>query len=244
MKNQKYDLVYTSSTLGNEIKATLGTIENDASSFEGLFSSEAFRGKKIIDKLLTLNFDNVLDVGAGECKQSEFLKSHNKEVYTCDYSLGSNSLDEKYYDYTGDFNKLIFNKKFDCVLCSHILEHQLNVNLFLKKVVSVTKQNGYIVIIVPPRKPFLIGGHVSLWNAGLVLYNLILAGVDCSLECYIKHYDYNIGIIVKNVKNNIENINLTYDGGDITNLLSDFFPSSLEAFDGMNGDILELNWNK
>jgi len=243
MKNQKYDFLYTSSVLNKGTKAILGTIENDASGFEGLFSPEVFRGKKIIDKLLTLDFDNALDVGAGECRQAEFLKSHNKKVYTCDYGVGSNSLEKKSYDYIGDFNELVFNKKFDCVLCSHILEHQLNVNLFLKKVVAITEQNGYIVIIVPPRKPFLIGGHVSLWNAGLVLYNLILAGVDCSQECYIKQYDYNIGIIVKNVKNNIENINLTYDGGDITNLLSNFFPPSLESHDGMNGDILELNWS-
>jgi len=241
MKGQKYNLVYSSSAV-DEIKATLGTIESDASGFDGLHSPEVFRGKKIIDKLLTLNFDTVLDIGAGECKQSEYLKSHNKKVYTCDYGIGIHNVEQS-YDYVGDFNKLIFNKKFDAVLCSHILEHQLNVNLFLKNLVSVTKQNGYIVIIVPPRKPFLIGGHVSLWNAGLVLHNLILAGVDCSQECYIKQYDYNIGIIVKNVKNNIENINLTYDAEDITNLLSGFFPSSLKARDGMNGDILELNWD-
>jgi ubiquinone/menaquinone biosynthesis C-methylase UbiE len=240
MKNQRYDLRYKSSTI-TEI-AELGTIEKDASGFEGSFETEMFRGKAIIDKLLTLEFDSVLDVGAGACKQSEFLRENGKEVYTCDYGLGSNSIGERFYDYIGDFNNLNFDRKYDCVLCSHILEHQLNVNTFLKKVVSVTKENGYIVIVVPPRKPFLIGGHVSLWNAGMVLYNLILAGVDCSHECYIKQYDYNIGIIVKNVNNNIEKVGITYDGGDITNLLSGFFPPSLEAFDGMNGDILELNW--
>ena len=79
-----------------------------------------------------------------------------------------------------------------------------------------------------------------MWNAGLVLYNLILAGVDCSKECYIKQYDYNIGVIVRNVPNNIDSVPITYDGGDITNLLAKYFP--FEAFDGANGDIVELNW--
>lgn len=240
MKGQKYDLLYSSSSTNEPIKAELGTIEKDSSGFLGLFEKEEFRGKKILDKLLTLEFGDLLDVGAGECKQANYLRAHGKSVYTCDYGKGSNSIEAGKYDYTGDFNTLDFNRKFDCVLASHILEHQLNVNFFLKRIVSLTSENGYIAIVVPPRKPFLIGGHVSMWNAGLVLYNLILAGVDCSKECYIKQYDYNIGVIVRNVPNNIDSVPITYDGGDITNLLAKYFP--FEAFDGANGDIVELNW--
>lgn len=240
MKNQKYDLLYCSSSTKKERIAQLGTVENDASGFMGPFEKEEFRGKKIIDKLLTLNFETVLDIGSGACLQANFLRSAGKHVFTCDYAKGNNSLDSNMYDYTGDYNRLFFERKFDCILGNHILEHQLNSNLFLKKMVSDTREGGYIVLIVPPRKPFLIGGHVSMWNAGLVIYHLILAGVDCSKECYIKQYDYNIGVIVKNIKNNIEEIPLTYDGGDISNLLYPFFP--FRSFDGVNGDIFELNW--
>jgi len=240
VKNQVYDLNYSSSSLTGDVKADLGTIEKDASGFLGLFETEEFRGKKIIDKLLTLDFNDVLDVGAGECIQAKYLEGHNKKVYTCDYAKGNNCIEASNYDYVGDFVNIKFEKKFDCVLLSHVLEHQLNINNFLTHVVSTVKENGYITIVVPPRKPFLIGGHVSMWNAGLVLYHLILAGVNCSKECYIKQYDYNIGVIVKNVPNNIDDIEITYDGLDITNLLSEFFP--IKAYDGMNGDILELNW--
>jgi 2-polyprenyl-3-methyl-5-hydroxy-6-metoxy-1,4-benzoquinol methylase len=196
MKNQTYDFLYESSTT-NSRNANLGIIESDASAFEGSFKPEVFRGEDIINKLLTLKFDTVLDIGAGECKQSDFLKENGKSVYTCDYGKGHNSIDNDKYDYVGDFNTMSFDRQFDCTLASHILEHQLNPNIFLKKIISITKPDGYVTIIVPPRKPFLIGGHVSIWNAGLMLYHLILAGVDCSKECYIKQYDYNIGITLK-----------------------------------------------
>lgn len=98
-------------------------------------------------------------------------------------------------------------------------------------------EGGYLAIIVPPRKPFIVGGHVTLWNAGLVLYNLILAGFDCSEECYIKQYDYNIGIIIK--KKTITELpkNLSMDRGDIE-LLSKYFPFEVEH--NFNGDIFEL----
>jgi SAM-dependent methyltransferase len=240
MKNQKYNFFYRSSSTENDkIKATLGTIESDASGFNGLFCKEEFRGKKIIEKLLEKEFLTVIDVGSGKKGHAKYLSDHGKKVYTNGFTKGNNSLDK--YDYIGDFNSIKFDKKFDVTLCSHVLEHQLNVHEFLTNVVNVTKKNGYIVIIVPPRKPFVIGGHVSIWNAGLILYNMILAGVDCSKECHIKQYDYNIGLIVKNVpiEENIKEI-ITYDGGDIDNFLTKYFP--LEAHDGFNGDIMELNW--
>lgn len=240
MKNQKYNLFYSSSSLRKPVEARLGTIEKDASALFGLFENEEFRGKKILKKLLTLEFKEVLDIGAGKCKQAEYLRKHGKNVFTCDIGNSINSIDIKNYDYVGDFNKIDFRRKFECTLCSHILEHQLNVNSFLRRVVSVTDNDGYIAIIVPPRKPFIIGGHTSIWNAGLLLYNLILSGIDCSKECYIKQYDYNIGIIVKNVPNNIDKVNISFDDGDI-NLLSNFFP--FDVFEGFNGDILEFNWN-
>ena len=107
--------------------------------------------------------------------------------------------------------------------------------MFLKKIHGLLNENGYLAITVPLRKPFIVGGHVSLWNAGLVLYNLILAGFDCSEYCDILQYDYNIGIIIKN--KNIKELpdNLSMDKGDIEKL-SQYFP--FEAKESFNGDIL------
>ena len=56
---------------------------------------------------------------------------------------------------------------------------------FLGKIRNVVKEGGLVGIVVPPRKPFITDGHVSLWNAGLVVYHLVLAGFDCS-EYYFR----------------------------------------------------------
>lgn len=116
------------------------------------------------------------------------------------------------------------------------MEHCLNPNIFLRKIHSLLNENGYLAIIVPPRKPFIVGGHVSIWNSGLLMYHLILAGFDCS-EAQILQYDYNIGIILK--KKTIILPKINYDCGDIL-LLKEFFPIDITE-DSFNGDIMCLN---
>ena len=83
----------------------------------------------------------------------------------------------------------------------------------------------------------IVGGHVSVWNAGLVMYNLILAGVSCR-NAMVKQYGYNISVITSN-----EDVGLTkivFDTGDIESL-SKYFPEGYNK-QGFNGDIKKLNW--
>jgi 2-dehydro-3-deoxyphosphooctonate aldolase (KDO 8-P synthase) len=242
-KNSNYNFVYKSSSI--ECKAVLGTIEKDISGYFGSFDQEKMRGYKILEKFLKLNFNTVLDIGAGALVHTnEFIKS-GKIIDICDYgnSCYFNNKDEIILNkirnkYIGDFNKIEFVEKYDAIWCSHILEHQLNVGLFLTKIKSLLKEGGYLGIVVPPRKPFIVGGHVTLWNAGLLLYNLVLAGFDCSEECYIKQYDYNIGIIIKYKPIEKMPENLSMDKGDIE-LLSKYFPFDVKH--NFNGDIMEYN---
>lgn len=241
VKDQIYNTVYSSSTIPKGTVATLGTIEKDACSYYGRHEKKKFRGVDILKYAVeNLDFKTALDIGAGSCDQTNYLKSFGKEVYTCDFDkhVGPHCNDEiQDYDFKGDFLSCKINKKFDFVLASHVLEHQRNTGLFLDKVASLVNENGYICIIVPPRKPFIVGGHVSIWNPGLVLYNLIVAGIDCS-ESYICHIDYDIGIIVKAKKYDNNKINLSYDMGDI-DLLKDFFP--MDVKEPFNGDIMKLD---
>lgn len=242
-KYNNYNFKYNSSTIIEYAK--LGTIEKDVSGFNGNFSKEKMRGYKILKKLLTLKFNSVLDIGAGSLEHTKEFIKNNKIVDICDYGTSCyfNNKDETIISsirnkYIGDFNKIVFKEKYDVIWCSHILEHQVNVNSFLKKIHTLLNKDGYLVIIVPPRKPFIVGGHVTMWNAGLILYNLILAGFDCSKECYIKQYDYNIGIIIK-YKPIIQLPELlTMDKGDIE-LLKPYFPFNVEH--NFNGDIIEFN---
>ena len=89
---------------------------------------------------------------------------------------------------------------------------------------------------VPPLKHQIVGGHVSLWNAGLLLYRLILAGFDCS-NAAVKSYGYNISVVVR--RRNIQLPKLIRDSGDIAQL-SAYFPKPVNH--GFDGRIDELNW--
>ena len=244
-KPNNYNLSYISSSIKSNINAELGTIEKDSCGMLGKFISENLRAEKILELLLKEEFKTVLDIGAGGLEHTSIFLQNNKIVDICDFG---NSV---YYDnrikkiennirnkFMGDFNKIDINETYDTIWCCHILEHQLNVNSFLKKINSLLNEGGLLAITVPIRKPFIVGGHVSLWNAGLLLYNLILAGFDCSKYCKIKQYDYNIGIIIK--KKTIQELpeNLSMDKGDIE-LLSKYFP--FDATHNFNGDIMELN---
>ena len=186
------------------------------------------RAQIAFEKLVKdFQFTNVLDVGSGDKKHAEAFRLHNKECFTTDL-LES--------DYQGDFNTLDFGRKFECLWCAHVLEHQLNVNVFLKKCFDLLEDDGILAITVPPMKHKIVGGHLSLWNTGLLLYNLIMAGFDCS-EALVKTYSYNCSVIVK--KKPVSLPELRYDNGDIERL-SQFFP--FDARQGFNGQILELNW--
>ena len=189
-------------------------------------------GDQAATKLIVdYSFNNVLDVGSG-LKSSvwSLFDKNDKQVVRQDINPECNP------DILGDFNSIEIDGQFDCVWCSHVLEHQLNVNHFLKKIFACLKDDGILGITVPPLKQEIVGGHVTVWNAGLLLYNLILAGFDCK-DASVKSYGYNISVIVK--KKKAELPNLKFDSGDIKEL-TEFFP--FNATEGFNGQIEEWNW--
>ena len=241
VKNQNYKTKYFSSTLPKGTMASLGTIEADACSHYGRHNRQEFNGQILLKKIVeNINFSSVLDVGSGEGSQKNFFIKSGKSVTTCDYGFEqaphSNNRKQN-YDHVGDFLELNTDEKFDLVFSSHVLEHQRNVGLFIDKKISLCKQGGYLCTIVPIRKPFITGGHCSIWNPGLLLYNFVLSGIDCS-ECYMEQLDYDICLLVKNKKFNIEREGLTYDRGDIDKLMK-YFP--FELTEPFNGDIMKIN---
>ena len=110
----------------------------------------------------------------------------------------------------------------------------------MKKLKSDLKPDGILCVTVPPPKHEIVGGHVSVWNAGLLMYRLVLAGFNCS-NARIKKYGYNISLILPNSPSTLDSglPDLHYDTGDIDKL-KNFFP--LNTKEGFNGDITELNW--
>lgn len=205
----------------------------------------AFALKKLIHEF---EFETVLDVGSGAGHHADILLSHQKAVTAIDYgkSIYFERMREKerIHCIVADFNSYSFETKFDCVWCSHILEHQLDVQAFLLKVNDCLKEGGILAITVPPLKHEIVGGHVSLWNPGLLLYRLVLAGLDCR-DASVLAYGYNISVIVR--KRSIEAFpELAFDAGDIRRLRQ-FLPEGLsftptqhdDPFDGL---FFELNW--
>ena len=191
-----------------------------------MFGDEAAR-KLVKD----YSFNTLLDIGSGPKSAAYSLFTDNGKTVT------RQDINPDYQpDLLGDFNNLAIVDQYDCVWCSHVLEHQLNVNHFLTKIFHTLKEGGVLAITVPPRKDEIVGGHVTLWNAGLLLYNLILAGFDCK-NAAVKSYGYNISVIVEKKTAILPNLN--YDTGDI-NALNEFFP--LGVFEGFDGNIQEINW--
>lgn len=186
------------------------------------------RGAEAFNKLLGMDFQTVLDIGSGEGKHARAFRDYGKEVTTISLSDGA--------DYRQDYCSKEFIRKFDCIWASHVLEHQPNPNYFLKKCFRDLAEGGILAVTVPPMKPDIVGGHLTLWNAGLLLYHLILAGFDCS-EASVKTYGYNISVIV--IKKTAELPELVMDHGDIA-ALAPFFPMPVRS--GFNGNIEELNW--
>lgn len=191
-----------------------------------------YRAEEAIQQLLKhYKFETVLDIGCGHCNHTNTFLEAGKTVTSTDL-----------FQFTdipvvqGDYANLKF-EPHDITWVSHVLEHQLNVNLFLRKVRKETKVGGYICVTVPPLKHQIVGGHVTLWNAGLLLYNLVLAGFNCR-DAAVKTYGYNITVIARAEKFDLP-ANLHYDQGDIEKL-KPWLPEF--ARQGFNGQIQELNW--
>ena len=186
------------------------------------------------------NFNSVLDIGCGEGWHASRMVEHGKSVTCVDIGDSCYFQDNPKQDglelVIGDYLALDFDKPFDCIWLSHVLEHQLNVQQFLQKIHRDLKEGGVLAITVPPLKHEIVGGHVNLFNMGLLLYRLILAGFDCS-QAHCKSYGYNLSIIL--TKKSIVLPDIEFDSGDVEKLASYFPFGAVEEF---FGEIELVNW--
>lgn len=231
--------------LGYEIVKT-GVIMKDAQSidpekivpFRSPFNELPYAGLAMQVLIENYAFETVLDIGCGQGLHADCFLQHTKQVTSIDY--GKSIYFEKntttHATILCDFNTYQFADTYDCVWASHVLEHQLNPHIFLKKIFALLKEGGVLAITVPPLKHNIVGGHVSLWNGGLLLYHLVLAGFDC-VNASVFRYGYNISVIVK--KCSIELPELAYDAGDIQRLAA-FLPNGFT--ENAYGNFRSLNF--
>ena len=114
-----------------------------------------------------------------------------------------------------------------------------NTHEALRNIHNVLRVNGVLAITVPPLKHQIVGGHVSLWNAGLLLYRLVLAGFNCR-HAAVHTYDYNCSVIVRRDPIDLHNIKLNNDAGDLETL-AQYLPVKVVG-DSFDGVISNLNW--
>lgn len=202
-------------------------------------STFAVRGSEALSRLMLdyVDVHRVLDIGSGTGEHASILRGAGKTVVTVSYEPPADHV----CDYVG--NREI-GGGFDAIWASHVLEHQPNVGAFLRQCFRDLRDEGVIAITVPPAKPEIVGGHLTTWNAGLLLYNMILAGFDCRearvSNCYSSgpgYPPYNISVIVRKRQANLPA--LRFDQGDIERLAG-FFPCPVSQ--GFDGRLSALKW--
>lgn len=177
----------------------------------------------------SLEFETVLDIGSGDGVHAKAFEAQGRKVTTISLRPPATFID--------DYCRKEFAHQFDCLWASHVLEHQPNPGLFLRKCFRDLKDGGILAVTVPPWKDKIVGGHVSFWNAGTLLYHLILAGFDCS-QAAVKTYGYNVSVIVRKRQADLPPLDM--DRGDIERI-AHFFP--LPVKQGFDGRIDEVNWS-
>ncbi len=185
--------------------------------------------QKLVDDY---EFETVLDVGSGAGKHARALESVGKTVTKLDLGASPYFRKEEEAGRTviGDANTVEFAERFDCVWASHVLEHQPNVQQFLQRLSAWAKEGGIIAITVPPLKFELVGGHLTLWTPALLIYNLVMAGINCA-DAKLYFYGYNITAIVRNTAIP-KRPDLVFDSGDVRRL-KPFMPAGFaEGVDG------------
>ena len=163
-------------------------------------------------------FKNCLDIGAGECIHTEILRIAGLQVSSVDkYSDKA--------DYKLDFNDFVKNceDKFDVIFCSHVIEHQRNVGLFLDNIYDLLSEDGVLIISAPSHAATtLIEGHLNSMLFPLFLQHLIHAGFDCKNGKYLSTYE-NSFIVSKAYNFNLsERLEVGYTWSEEHNLRSMF----------------------
>jgi SAM-dependent methyltransferase len=171
-------------------------------------------------KVAALRPSSILDVGSGAGTHSYFFRNCGISARTLDFGTSKYASDQmNEIDYVGNFYDLQIDKRFECVWACHVLEHQPNSGEFLGRCRELLTDDGFIAVTVPPAKQIIVGGHLSIWNEGLLLYNLVRAGFDCS-EAIVLRYGYNITVIAKRACDVPRSA--SFDAGDLRDLRGRF----------------------
>jgi 2-polyprenyl-3-methyl-5-hydroxy-6-metoxy-1,4-benzoquinol methylase len=181
-------------------------------------------------------FKTVLDVGCGtQLEHSIRFAKSGKKVSSVDHQAPAVKVPKGVDFIQGKLNSprcAVWKKQYDCVWMSHILEHQRNPGLLLDYALRALNPNGILAVTVPPLTQHILGGHVSVWNMGLLCYHIVSAGLDLRGATLLTT-DGNITVIAQKKMFDTSKLGLRFDKGDIEKL-SPYFPTPglAQGFDG------------
>lgn len=135
----------------------------------------------------------LLDIGGAHGIHARFFRRHIPGVRV---DIVDARPTEEPLVFTGRYENYRPLEPYDFIWASHVLEHVQNPGLFLRKLHRDLKPGGWACLTVPPLKHEMTFSHVTLWNAGLLLINLIRSGFECS-GAHVATYDYNVSVLVQ-----------------------------------------------
>lgn len=189
------------------------------------------RALKVLNRFIEFHPKRVIDVGSGKGAAAEHMRGKGIEVTTIDNRFDAN------------FKATYITHLFlthDGIWCSHVLEHCFNIQETLLKFKRELLYNGILAITVPPMREKLVGGHLHNFTPGTLIYNLVMAGFDCSDAIVYVDDVGNISVIVKNVDMKLP-AELVSGPGDLEKL-NRYFPC--EVFQDVDGQFGNINWGK
>ncbi len=192
---------------------------------------------------LTLNPRTVLDVGFGAGGASTFFASSGLSVTSIGLDVDSYTFNRKTFKKFGikfhqtSLEEFKSEEAYDLIWASHVLEHTLNVGLFLDKCATLLSENGWLCVMVPQYKSYVVGGHINTgWNLGQLMYVLLLNGYDIKHGHFI-HHGYSLCAFIQKSKKSLPALRM--DIGDIE-ATANLWP--IEVKQGFSGIIKQVNW--
>ncbi|MGB1235301.1 MAG: class I SAM-dependent methyltransferase [Planktomarina sp.] len=199
----------------------------------------------IARQALTHDFQSVLDVGAGNlCASAAFVRAGKTVSATVNnsahYDVHALRDDITFHENVQIENFKLPGQTFDAVWCAHVVEHTMNPGLAIQSMRDLLNDDGVLFLSVPPFKDQVVGGHLSVgWNLGILIYFLLMSGFDVKNGSFVWH-GYNVTAFVRKAPK--QKFNVMGDAGDIEKLRP-YFPDALNAKQGFEGRIENINWD-
>ena len=124
-------------------------------------------------------FRTAIDIGSGAGIHSQLMEKAGLQVFQLDkYNPEA--------DYQVDFLSYDFDRKFDVVFCSHVIEHQRNVGLFLDKIFDIMNPQAALILSAPKHDAAqMVEGHLNCFYSSYFIQHVVHAGFNMKKGSYL-----------------------------------------------------------